>query len=167
MLSFDSASKHLQVTMHKHEEAGDVRAVPAQILSRGFRLLVLREFRQPTQPPSLAWIGQNILRDVHRVQRHGIFFGCTFLPEIMQWLSDLLGRPSIRPADEPASRACRNPAWPTLLWHQEQRLWEESIETTEWYADVVFVDQASFDAFIGRWADRLTGEEPGRSDAAR
>lgn len=142
--------------MHKHEEAGDVRAVPAQILERGFRLLVLREFRDAGQPPSLAWIKQHVLRDVHRVQRQGIFFGCTFLPDIMQWLSELLGRPSVHPPDYPASRAYRNPAWPSILWHQESRLWPMDVQTIEWHADIKFTDQASFDAFLARWPDRLT-----------
>jgi hypothetical protein len=144
--------------MHKHEEAGDIRAVPAQILDCGFRLLVLREFRQTDQPPSLAWIQQSILRDVHRIQRHGIFFGCTFLPEIMQWLNELLGRPSLHPADYPASRAYRNPAWPILLWHHEDRSWNGDIQTVEWYADITFVDRASFDAFMMRWHDRLDND---------
>ncbi len=143
--------------MHKHEVAGDIRAVPAQILELGFRVLVLREFRQADQPPSLAWIQQYVLRDVHRIQRHGIFFGCTFLPDIMQWLNELLGPASLHPADYPASRAYRNPAWPSLLWHQENRRWDEDIQTVEWYADVTFVDQASFDAFMARWQDRLHG----------
>jgi len=152
--------------MHKHEQAGDVRAVPAQILDRGFRLLVLREFRETDQPPSLAWIEQKVLRDVHRVQRHGIFFGCTFLPEIMQWVSELLGRPSLHPADYPASPAYRNPAWPSLLWHREERFWDENIQTVEWYADVVFIDQNSFDAFMARWQDRLIGHVPDASPVA-
>jgi hypothetical protein len=143
--------------MHKHETAGDVRAVPARILERGFRLLVLREFRETDQPPSLAWIQQYVLRDVHRIQRHGIFFGCTFLPDIMQWLSETLGRPSLHPADYPASPAYRNPAWPSFLWHQENRIWNAEIQTVEWHADVIFVDQASFDAFMARWHDRLSG----------
>jgi hypothetical protein len=152
--------------MNKHEEAGDVRAIPAQILDRGFRLLVLREFRETNQPPSMAWIQQNVLRDVHRIGRYGISFGCTFLPDIMQWLSELLGRPSLHPADYPASRAYRNPAWPSLLWHQENRDWEGDIRTVEWHADIVFVDQVSFDAFIARWQDRLSGNEAAAPPAA-
>ncbi len=144
--------------MHKHEQPGDVHSIPAQRLDRGFSLLVLREFREADQPPSLAWIQQSILRDVHRIQRHGIFFGCTFLPDIMQWLSDLLGRPSLHPADYPASPAYRNEAWPTFHWHRENRIWEGGIETVEWHADVIFADQASFEAFMARWENRLTGE---------
>lgn len=66
--------------MHEHERAGDVRAVPAQMLDRGFRLLVLREFREADQPPALALIRQNVLRDVHRLQRHGIFSAAHFCP---------------------------------------------------------------------------------------
>jgi hypothetical protein len=152
--------------MHQHEQAGDVRAVPARILDCGFRLLVLREFRETDQPPSLAWIQQHVLRDVHRIQRHGIFFGCTFLPEIMQWMSDLLGRPSLHPADYPASPAYRNKAWPIFQWHREDRVWDGDIQTVEWHADVVFVDQASYDAFMARWQDRLTGREAEASAAA-
>ncbi len=145
--------------MHKHEEPGDIRAVPAQILDRGFRLLLLREFREANQPPSLAWIQQYVLRDAHRIQRHGIFFGCTFLPDITQWLSELLGRPSLHPPDYPASRAYRNPAWPSLTWYSENRIWGTDIQTTEWHADIRFTDQASFDAFMIRWGDRLNGAE--------
>ncbi|WP_041778064.1 hypothetical protein [Beijerinckia indica] len=145
--------------MHEHETAGDVRAVPAQILDQGFRLLVLREFRMPDQPPSLAWIQQYILRDVHRVQRHGIFFGATFLPEIMQWLSDLLGRPSLHPGDYPASPAYKNPAWPILSWYRQDRGWADGQQTVEWFADVAFRDEASFAAFLARWLERLKGFE--------
>lgn len=141
--------------MHKHEQAGDVRAVPAHILDRGFRLLVLREFRESDRPPSLALIQQNVLRDVHRIERHGIFFSCTFLPDIMQWLSELLGLPSLRPPDYPASPAYRNPAWPSFLWRQENRLWDSGVQTVEWQVDVIFTDQASCDAFLARWRDRL------------
>jgi hypothetical protein len=146
--------------MHKHEVAGDVRAIPAQILDCGFRLLVLREYREANQPPSLAWIQQYILRDVHRIGRYGISFGATFLPDIMQWLSELCGRPSLHPPDYPASRAYRNPAWPSLLWHQENRFWEEEkLQTVEWYADIIFVDRASFEAFMEHWKDRLFRDE--------
>jgi hypothetical protein len=152
--------------MHKHEVAGDVRAVPAQILDCGFRLLVLREFREANQPPSLAWIQQYVLRDVHRVQRHGIFFGSTFLPDIMQWVSELLGRPSLHPADYPASPAYRNPAWPSFAWHQENRVWEADLQTTEWHTDVIFTDQASFHTFMARWQDRLSGFEAETARAA-
>jgi len=152
--------------MHKHENAGDVRAVPARSLERGIRLLVLREFRTTDEPPSFAWIQQNVLRDVHRVQRHGIFFGCTFLPDIMQWISELLGRPSLHPDDYPASPAYRNPAWPVFSWHKEARLWDDGIETTEWFADVGFHDAASFEAFMARWPDRLKGYERREEQAA-
>lgn len=145
--------------MHEHEQAGDVRAVPAQMLDRGFRLLVLREFREADQPPALALIRQNILRDVHRLQRHGIFFSCAFLPDITQWLSELLGRASLHPPDYPASPAFRNPAWPTFSWRQESRLWDEGILTIEWRAEAVFADQASFEAFTARWRDRLAAAE--------
>jgi hypothetical protein len=153
--------------MHEHEQAGDVRAVPAQMLDRGFRLLVLREFREADQPPALALIQQNILRDVHRLQRHGIFFSCTFLPDITQWLNELLGRASLHPPDYPESPAFRNPAWPTFHWRPESRLWDEGISTIEWRAEVAFADQASFEAFAARWKDRLAAAEtPGGSSAA-
>ncbi|MBY6242089.1 hypothetical protein [Methylosinus sp. Sm6] len=148
--------------MHEHEQAGDVRAVPAQILKRSFRLLVLREFREKDRPPALALIRQQILRDVHRLQRHGIFFSCTFLPEITQWLSELLGRPSLRPSDYPASPAYRNPAWPSVLWRPDSRIWDDGVQTVEWRAEVIFADQASFDAFITRWKDRLIAGDPTR-----
>jgi len=153
--------------MHKHENSGDVRAVPAQILERGVRLLVLREFRPADQPPSLAWIQQYILRDVHRVQRHGIFFGCTFLPDIMEWMTSLLGRYSLHPENYPASPAYRNPAWPSFRWHPESHFWDADIQTVEWHADVIFADRASFEAFMVRWQDRLAGREQQASHAAR
>lgn len=73
----------------------------------------------------------------------------------MQWLIELLGRPSLHPPDYPASPAFRNPAWPSVLWHQESRLWDNGIRTVEWHADVIFTDQASFEAFLARWRDRL------------
>ncbi len=152
--------------MHKHEEPGDIRAVPAQISDRGFRILLLREFRETDQPPSLAWIQQYVLRDAHRIQRHGIFFGCTFLPDITQWLSELLGRPSLHPPDYPATRAYRNPAWPSLLWHHDNRTWETGIKTVEWHADVSFIDQTSFEAFMTRWGNRLDATETGPLRAA-
>lgn len=83
----------------------------------------------------------------------------------MQWLIDLLGRPSLHPPDYPASPAYRNPAWPSFHWRQESRLWEEGVETVEWHVDVIFADSASFDAFAARWRDCLTeGDAPG--DAA-
>lgn len=141
--------------MRKHEQAGDIRAVPAQILDRGFRLLVLREFRETDKPPSLAVIRQSVLRDVHRIERHGVFFGCAFLPDIMQWLCELLGRPSLHPPDYPASPAYRNPAWPSFRWRQENRLWNDGVQTIEWHVDVIFADEASFEAFMARWRDRL------------
>ncbi|WP_244613518.1 hypothetical protein [Methylosinus sp. Ce-a6] len=103
----------------------------------------------------MALIRQNILRDVHRIQRHGISFGCAFLPDIMQWLSEFLGRPSLHPPDYPASPAYRNPAWPSFQWRHENRLWDADIRTVEWHVDVIFADQASFEAFLARWRDRL------------
>jgi len=120
---------------------------------------MLREFRLPDQPPSIAWIQQYVLRDAHRIQRHGIFFGSTFLPEIMQWVSELLGRPSLHPDDYPVSPAFRNPAWPVFSWHKEKRLWPDGNETTEWFADITFADEASLAAFTARWSERLKGFE--------
>ena len=132
-----------------------VQAVPAQGLARGFRLLTLREYRNAAAPPAFAWIEQRLLRMPHRLGRHGVFFANTFRPEIMAWLSQQLGRPSIR---TDAGQAQRNALWPAMTWHGEDRLWPDGMRTVEWFVDVSFPHQGSWAAFQQQWRARLLGE---------
>jgi hypothetical protein len=142
------------------DEATAVHAVPARWLECGFRLLVLRELRTENEPPAFAWIEQHLLRTPQRLTRHGLFFGLAFRPEIMAWLSEHLGRPSLR---EGTGKPHRNSRWPISAWHSEPRLWPGGTQTIEWFVDVVFQDQASWTAFRQRWHGRLMGkvDEPG------
>lgn len=135
-------------------EAACVQAVPSQWLAQGFRLLTLREFRNSNEPSAFAWIEQRLLRTPQRFGRHGLFFANTFRPEIAAWLSDQLGRPSIRGEDD---RAHRNTLWPRMTWHREERVWPDGGRTVEWFVDVIFPHQASWVAFQRRWCDRLMG----------
>ena len=132
-----------------------IDAVPARWLDCGFRLLVLRQFHIAGAPPAFALIEQRLLRTPQRFSRHGLAFANTFLPEVMAWLIDQLGRPSRRPAAGPARR---NPRWPALGWHGEARLWPDGTRTTEWFVDVRFQDTATWTAFQAHWQRRLTGE---------
>lgn len=137
-------------------ESACVHAVPSQWLAQGFRLLTLREFRNATAPPAFAWIEQRLLRAPQRLGRHGVFFANTFRPEIMAWLSQKLGRPSIR---TDAGQAHRNALWPAMRWHGEDRVWPDGARTVEWFVDVTFPHQASWTAFQQRWRARLKGED--------
>jgi len=132
-----------------------IDAVPARWLDCGFRLLVLRQFHNAGAPPAFALIEQRLLRTPQRFSRHGLSFANTFVPEVMAWLIDQLGRPSLRPAAGPARR---NPRWPALGWHGEARLWPDGTRTTEWFVDVRFQDTATWTAFRTHWRQRLTGE---------
>jgi hypothetical protein len=140
----------------EQSEATFIHAVPFQTLERGFRLLTLRQFRNGNAPPTFAWIEQRLLRTPHRVGRHGLFFANTFRPEIMDWLSRELGRPSVR---TDADRARRNERWPEMTWHGEDRVWPDGIETVEWFVDVVFPQESSWTAFEQQWRRRLKGED--------
>ncbi len=144
--------------MHQHDEFTAIHAVPARMLERGFRLLALRQVHAPAAPPAFSVIDQHILRRPERLSRHAVFFASTFLPEIMAWLSALLGRPALHDA---VGSARRNPRWPALTWHREDRSWPDGTNTTEWLVEVAFQDEASWTAFRQRWAARLEG----RSDA--
>jgi hypothetical protein len=139
--------------MTSQQEATSVHAVPAQWLERGFRLLILRELHTEKEPPAFAWIEQHLLRTPQRLTRHGLFFGRAFLPEIMAWLIEHLGRAS----RERAGRPHRNALWPMLSWYGERRLWPDGIRTTEWFVDVIFQDEGSWTAFQRRWHGRLMG----------
>lgn len=146
--------------MNPPDEATAIHAVPARWLECGFRLLILRELRTENEPPAFAWIEQLLLRTPQRLTRHGLFFGLAFRPEIMAWLSEHLGRPSLR---EGTGKPYRNPLWPVSAWHGEPRPWPGGTQTIEWFVDVVFQDQASWTAFRQRWHGRLMGkvDEPG------
>jgi hypothetical protein len=95
--------------MTLQQEPTAIHAVPAQCLDRGFRLLILRELHTGEEPPAFAWIDQYLLRTPQRLSRHGLSFASTFLPEIMAWLTDLLGRPSLRAS---TGEPYRNSRWP-------------------------------------------------------
>jgi hypothetical protein len=138
-----------------HHQASAVHAVPAQWLERGFRLLTLRELHTEERPPAFAFIEQQLLRTPERLSRHGLYFGNTFRPEVMAWLIEHLGRPSLREHDDGPAR--RNGSWPQLAWHRENREWPEGLRTTEWFVDVVFPVEADWTVFRGRWLNRLLG----------
>ena len=137
------------------QEAASIRAVPAQSLPCGFRLLVMRQLHKENEPPLFAWIEQRLLRTPQRLSRHGLHFGVAFLPEIMASLSEQLGRPSLHTS---AGEAYRNPKWPFTAWRSEDRSWPDGVRTIEWFVDVVFQDEASCGAFRERWRGRLNGE---------
>ncbi|MGA7808028.1 hypothetical protein [Bradyrhizobium sp.] len=148
--------------MDTHSHATAIRAVPAQWLDCGFRLLVMRQYHADGAPPAFALIEQRLLRTPQRFGRHGLSFANTFLPEVMAWLSDHLGRPSLH---DDSRRPSRNPRWPVLRWQSEDRLWPDGMRTTEWFAEVDFRDAAAWVAFAERWHDRLRGGIAGeRSD---
>lgn len=135
------------------QDAACINALPALWLPHGFRLLVLRQFHKQNEPPAFAWIGQRLLRTPERLSRHGLFFGNAFRPEIMTWLTERFGRPSVRENN----KAHRNLYWPTVSWICEERLWPDDVRTTEWFVDVVFSDEESSNAFRERWRERLLG----------
>jgi len=144
-----------QRAVNLHQEATAIHAIPAQYLDYGFRLLVLRQFCPKGEPPAFAWIEQSLLRTPHRLSRHGLSFANTFLPEIMAWLGEHLGRPSLRAS---TGEPYRNSLWPTFTWHSEDRLWPGGIRTVEWSVEVNFQDEASWSDFQKRWHDRLAGK---------
>ncbi|WP_213773721.1 hypothetical protein [Bradyrhizobium sp. dw_78] len=143
--------------MDLHPQATTIRAVPAIWLDCGFRLLVLRQFHVESAPPAFAWIEQRLLRAPQRLGRHGLSFANTFLPEVMAWLGDGLGRPSLH---DRTGRTHRNPRWPVLKWHGEDRAWPDGTHTTEWFVDVSFQDENSWSAFRQRWYEQLTSRRP-------
>ncbi len=141
--------------MTSHAEATAIHALPAIRGEQGFRLLVMRELREDGMPPAFALIAQGILREPQRRNRHGVSFAATFRPEIMDWLSTQLGRPSQRDAE---GTAWRNPRWPTITWHSEERTWPDGIKTVEWSVDVTFADASAWTAFAACWQDRLDAQ---------
>jgi hypothetical protein len=132
-----------------------IHAVPATLGACGFRQLMIRQFNAGAVPPAFAVIDQRLMRNPQRLGRHGVSFAATFLPEIMSWLIDHLGRPSLHDA---SGRAFRNPRWPVVCWHDEERLWPSGAVTVEWSADVAFQDASSWMAFQTRWHHLLQPE---------
>jgi hypothetical protein len=136
-------------------EATAIHAVPARWLVRGFRLLVLRELVSDHEPPAFAVIAQRLLRRPERLTRHGLFFGRAFAPDVMAWLVDALGRPALH--DE-AGKPFRNARWPVSTWYREPRFWPDGARSVEWFVEVAFPDDASWEAFRQHWLARLMGE---------
>jgi hypothetical protein len=137
-----------------HGSATAIHPLPATLLARGFRLLMLRQFQGEAAPPSFARIAQEIFRDPERPSRHGLAFGCAFRPEIVAWLTDRLGRPSCH---DDSGRARRNPRWPSVCWRSENdRCWPDGTRTIEWSVEVIFDDEQSWRDFRECWQHRLT-----------
>jgi len=137
-----------------HALATAIGAVPAVEAEDGFLLLMLREFRQADAPPAFALMQQHLLRDAHRMGRHGVSFHLTFRPEVMAFLSTIVGRPALHDAE---GKAQRNPAWPFLAWRSGPRDWPSGEHTVEWWAKVSFPHAAAWHAFRARYAERLAG----------
>ncbi len=131
-----------------------IHAVPAELCDCGFRLLMIRQFNVGAVPPAFAIIDQRVMRMPQRLGRHGVSFAATFLPEVMSWLINHLGRPSLH--DE-TGRSYRNPRWPVVCWHDQERYWPSGAVTVEWFAEVAFQDHASWMAFRTHWHDDLMG----------
>ncbi|WP_316175853.1 hypothetical protein [Bradyrhizobium sp. SZCCHNRI1073] len=135
-----------------------IHAVPAELCGCGFRLLMIRQFNVGAVPPAFAIIDQRVMRMPQRLGRHGVSFAATFLPEVMSWLINHLGRPSLH--DE-TGRSYRNPRWPVVCWHDQERYWPSGAVTVEWFAEVAFQDHASWMAFRTHWHESLTGRNAG------
>ncbi|SMX60253.1 conserved protein of unknown function [Bradyrhizobium sp. ORS 285] len=131
-----------------------IHAVPAELCDCGFRVLMIRQFNVGAVPPAFAIIDQRIMRMPQRLGRHGVSFAATFLPEVMSWLIEHLGRPSLH--DE-TGRSYRNPRWPVVCWHDRERYWPSGAVTVEWSAEVAFQDHASWMAFRTHWSESLMG----------
>ena len=136
------------------EEPGCINPVPAEKSALGFRLLMLRFYHHDGAPPSAAFIDQRIFRAPDRASRHGLHFGLAFRAEIMSWLIEQIGRPSLAGIHPPQ----RNPEWPTVLWIGADRRWPGEQRTTEWFAEVSFTSQSHAEAFAEKWSKRLAGE---------
>jgi hypothetical protein len=136
------------MTPGSHAEPTAVHAVPVAATSHGLRLLVLRQFEVENVPPAFAFIDQPLLRAPGRGTRHGVFFAPAFLPEVMDWLIALLGRPSRR---DPAGAPMRNPRWPSLSWGGEPRLWPDGTSTVEWFVDIAFPEDEIAAALFAQW----------------
>lgn len=141
--------------MTEHHEPTAIHAVPAEVIDKGFRLLLMRELRSESGTPAFAFIEQWLLRSPERRNRHGISFALAFRPEIMAWLIAELGRPAQRDAE---GLARINARWPALAWTRAERAWADGTRTVEWFADIRFHDEASQAAFGTAWRARLTGE---------
>jgi len=134
-----------------------IHAMAAELRDCGFRLLMIRQFDAGAVPPAFAIIDQHLMRMPER-RGHGVLFAATFLPDVMAWLIDHLGPPSLHDA---SGRTHRNPRWPVVRWHDEELTWPSGAVTAEWFAEVAFQDHASWLAFRSRWQERLKGIETG------
>jgi hypothetical protein len=141
-----------------HQAPAAIHAVPAEPLDRGFRLLVLREFPAEAEPSAYARIEQGLLRAPERLGRHGLSFATAFRPEIVAWLSDELGRPTLHDA---SGRPCRNPRWPHLAWRRADRSWPGGARTVEWFVEADFHEAVAWARFQRCWGERLAGETQG------
>jgi len=74
----------------------------------------------------------------------------------MAWLSEHLGRPSLR---ESTGQPYRNSLWPILTWHGEERLWPDGIHTIEWFVDVVLSRRTVMDRISTTLAWPADGRE--------
>lgn len=140
--------------------AGDptaISAVPAETISGGFRVLVMRELVLDDGPPAYAVIDQPLVRAPPRSIRHGVAFALAFSPAVMAWLTEALGRPAWR---DGSGTPQRNPRWPALSWHRAPRRWPGGTSTTEWSADLVFPQAADRAAFASAFSDALAGQDP-------
>lgn len=142
------------VPARPHATATEISAQPATLQEQGFRLLVLRQFPRPPAPPAFAVIEQAIVRSPLRPNRHGMAFAIAFRPEIVAWLSDRLGRPSVHDGN---GRALRNPLWPQPDWTCADRMWADGTSTLEWSVEVRFPEAGSWQAFQASWQGRLAG----------
>jgi hypothetical protein len=137
-----------------HAEATAIHAIPAQPLERGFSLLLLREYPTRERPSAFAFIDQSLMRSPERSVSHGLWFAGAFLPEIVAWLSEDLGRPTLHDA---ANKPHRNPRWPGQSWRSAERCWPDGVRTIEWSIEVAFDDDEGCARFQRRWGERLRG----------
>lgn len=137
-----------------HAESTAVHALPAEILNQGFSFLLLRQFVMEQGPPVFAFVDQNFVRSPQRLARHGLWFAPAFRPEIVAWLSEKLGRPSLR---DGADKPFRNPLWPGLDWRGVEKDWADGARSIEWRIEVDFAASGCWPAFQRDWRDRLRG----------
>lgn len=141
------------VLLASHQEPAAIHAVPAELAPSGFRVLVLREFREDG-PPAFAVMEQYLLRPPHRLNRHGVSFALTFQAEVMAGLLEDIGRPSARDGE---GRVVRNARWPGFRWRSLPRAWSDGAATVEWWAEVAFPQVEDWAGFRARFAERLAG----------
>jgi hypothetical protein len=146
-----------------HAEATSIHALPARMLERGFRFLLLREYPTDGRPSAFAFIDQSLMRSPERSASHGLWFAGAFLPDIVAWLSDELGHPSLH---DDAGKPYRNPRWPRQDWRPEERRCPDGARTVEWSIEVTFDDDRCRARFQRRWGERLRGAPPKTAKAS-